>query len=355
MSLTEPVGGLDVWARIVGQKTATNQLRQAAAAPVHAYLLLGPAGVGTFEAALGFAGLVVAGQASGPALERALSLAVEAKHPDVVVFEPEGNALRVDEATEIIRVAQISPIEGDRKVVIVRGIDSIQEAAIGKLLKVIEEPPESTVFVLLAEHVPPEIVTIASRCVTVEFGPIASAVLEAALVGDGVSPANAKRAAAASGGDLARARILAGDDDLAARADLWRSVPDRLAGNGSVVWELVAQLRDAMDVSVAALVAHHDAEMAALEAEIEVRGERGSGRTALQARHKRELRRQRTDEIRFGLGLLARRYLERLAADEDADAETALAAIQDTASQLVRNPNEVLLLQGLFLRLDTTT
>ena len=40
------------------------------------------------------------------------------------------------------------------------------------LLKVLEEPPPSTVFVILAEQLPLELVTIASRCVQVDFGPL---------------------------------------------------------------------------------------------------------------------------------------------------------------------------------------
>ena len=173
-------GAVDPWVNVVGQRSALDRLQSAARSPVHAYLFLGSLGSGSAAAALGFAGLLLA-EASGPdgvdgpgpdSADRHVRLAVEAKHPDVVVFESEGARLRVSEADQIIRAGLRTPIEGSRKVIVVKGIDAIEEAAVGKLLKVIEEPPASAVFVLLAEEVPPELVTIASRCVTVEFGPL---------------------------------------------------------------------------------------------------------------------------------------------------------------------------------------
>jgi DNA polymerase-3 subunit delta' len=261
----------------------------------------------------------------------------------------------VEEATEIIRAGQTSPVEGDRKIIVVHGVDVIQEAAVGKLLKLIEEPPPSMVFVLLAETVTPEIVTLASRCVPIEFGPLSGPVLEAALVSEGVSPGRAKAAAAASGGDLDRARLLAIDDALAARAQLWQAIPGRLDGRGVTVWELVTQTRQAMDVAQEALILRQEGEMQALDARVAESGERGSGRSQLVAGHKREARRQRVDEVRFGLATLARVYRDRLLADSDPVADAALVAIQEAAESLVRNPSETLLLQSLLLRLGRPT
>ncbi len=342
----------DVFGAVVGQEQAVARLVAAAVDPVHAYLFLGQPGTGGYQAALGFGALVLADGLTDEGAERARRLALEAKHPDLVVIEAEGAALRVEEANEIIRAGQISPVEGSRKVIVVHGVDLIQEAAIGKLLKLIEEPPASTIFVLLAEDVPPEIITIASRCVTIEFGPVALPIIEAALVGEGVSPSRVKMAAAASGGDLARARLLANDDALAGRAELWVSLPSRLDGRGVTVWELVNQVRDGMDAAQEPLVARHEAELAELEARVEATGERGSGRSQLVARHKREIRRLRLDELRFGLATLSRVYRDRLIEADDRAAGKALEVIQRTAEQLVRNPNEPLLLQGLFLELE---
>ncbi len=350
------VTGVDPWAELVGQDEARARLETAARAPVHAYLFLGSRGSGTFRAALGFAGLVLAAGLEGEAGDRAIGLAVDGKHPDVLVVEPQGASLRVVEAEEIIRAGLRTPVEGDRKVIVVTGIEVLEEAAIGKLLKVIEEPPPSTVFVLLAEEVPPEMVTIASRCVTVEFGPLSVLELERDLVGSGVEAERATVAAAAAGGDLDRARLLATDDELAARAELWRGVPDRLDGSGFMVAELVDELKAGMDQAQGPLEERQRGDLEELEARVEQLGERGSGRADLVARHKRELRRLRSDELRFGLATLARVYRDRLVAGhgglDDDRSFAALAAIQETAENLIRNPNETLLLQHLFLRLS---
>ena len=60
-----------------------------------------------------------------------------------------------------------------------------------------------------------------------------------------------------------------------------------------------------IDDAAAPLEARHAIELAELEARIERYGERGSGKRELVERHRRELRRHRTDEVRFGLATLA--------------------------------------------------
>ncbi|MEM7339977.1 MAG: hypothetical protein AAF467_15080 [Actinomycetota bacterium] len=362
----------DPWADLVGQDAARARLEAAAEAPVHAYLFVGNEGSGSFAAARAFAGLLLAAAheaptgfdfgegegegddgAAGADADRArhIRLARDGTHPDLTVVAAEGAALRVSEAENIIRAGLRSPVEGNRKVIVVRGIDAIEEAAIGKLLKVIEEPPPSAVFVLLAEEVPPELVTIASRCVNVEFGPLSIAQITGALLARGVEPERAEAAATAAGGDLDRAMLLASDDGLAARAAGWQRVPERLDGTGSTVVALVNELRAGMDEAVGPLEARQRHELEALEERVEQLGERGSGRADLIARHKREVRRQRGDELRFGMATLARVYRDRLIAGPDAAAEAALREIQRTTENLVRNPNEPLTLQHLLLTL----
>lgn len=56
------------------------------------------------------------------------------------------------EAEEIIRAGLRTQLEGSRKVIAVDGIDASETEAIGKLLKVVEEPPPSTVFMMLADR-----------------------------------------------------------------------------------------------------------------------------------------------------------------------------------------------------------
>lgn len=357
MSLIDDPATLpDPWADVIGQDAATARLDAAAAAPVHAYMLLGSPGSGTYRGALGFAALllsaasVAAGDITAATRHRRLALA--ASHPDLVFIESEGAFLRKEEAEELIRAASTSPVEGARKVIVVPSIEQINDTAIGKMLKIIEEPPETVVFVLMAQEVTPEIVTIASRSVPVEFSPISTMVMETALFAAGVPPKRAKIAASAANGDMERARLLATDDALVERAALWKSVPDRLDGTGAVVYELVSQVRDAMDAAQEPLDVQHVEQLEVLDAQVELTGERGSGRKTLVERQKREVRRLRVDEIRFGLATMSRRYRDRLIERPDEGAEASVAAIQAATEAARRNPNEPLLLQSLFLNLS---
>src|SRR2546428_319187 len=93
-----------------------------------------------------------------------------------------------------------------------RAVSALRAAAARPaLLKTIEEPPPSTVFVILADYLPPKLVTIASRCVRVDFSPLSPAVIAAALEAEGVPAVTASELAEAADGRLDRAQLLARD------------------------------------------------------------------------------------------------------------------------------------------------
>ena len=342
----------DVFDRVVGQERALVHLRAAAAAPVHAYLLVGPPGTGRRTAAQALAAALLCPRGGCGACDVCLRVTAGA-HPDVIVIEREGAFLGIEQAREIRRLAMRTPNEGSRKVLVIPEFHLAQDA-VPALLKVVEEPPPSTVFVILADHVSPELVTIASRCVRIDFGPLPVERLVETLVRDGVDPEVAADVAGASGGRLDRARLLASDPGFAARRAAWQSVPSRLDGSGATVAVLAAELVDVLgSAAVAPLVSRHAAEAAELEERVKRSGERGAGRKVLADRHKRELRRLRTDELRYGLALLAGSYRDALV-ERRVDAVAALAgldALQKAAQALLHNPGEALLLQALLVRL----
>ncbi|MEA2933183.1 MAG: polymerase subunit delta [Actinomycetota bacterium] len=345
----------DVFDRVVGQERAVAHLRAAARAPVHAYLLVGPPGTGRRTAALALAAALLCPEAPGRGCGVCdVCVRVTAGvHPDVAVIEREGAFLGIEQAREIRRLAMRTPNEATRKVLVVPEFHLAQDA-VPVLLKVVEEPPPSTVFVILADHVSQELVTIASRCVRIEFGPLPVDRLVEVLVRDGIEPAVAADVAEASGGRLDRARLLASDAGFAARRDAWRAVPSRLDGAGATVAVVAAELVELLgSAAVAPLVARHAREVSDLEERVKLSGERGSGRKVLSDRHRRELRRLRTDELRYGLAVLSAVYRDALV-ERRVDATAGLAgldAIQTVAAALIHNPGEPLLLQALLLRL----
>ncbi|HEX2701382.1 MAG TPA: hypothetical protein VHM89_14375 [Acidimicrobiales bacterium] len=346
---------------LIGQDTAVDQLRTAASSPVHAYLLVGPPGTGKRLAARSFAAALLCPNAGCGACGDCARV-LGGVHPDVVVRERAGAYITVGDAREIARLGALSPVEGRRKVLVLVDFHLVEHAA-PALLKAIEEPPATTVYVILAEHVPPELVTIASRCARVDFAPVPADRLAAALVGEGMDPDHAAEVAEASGGRPDRARLLASDAGFAARRRAWSDAPGRLDGTGSSSAALADELLAGLETVVEPLVARQAAELAELAERARLYGERPGERKELEARHKREERRVRTDELRFGLAALAGAYRGRLAVTgglagaggaSAAGTSAALAAVQavtDANEALARNPNVTLLLQSLLVRL----
>jgi DNA polymerase-3 subunit delta' len=296
--------------------------------------------------------------------------ALAERHPDVMVIERRGASISKEQIDEIIQLAVRPPTEGRFKVIVLVDFHLV-DTQYAKVLKTIEEPSPSTVFVVLAERVPPELVTIASRCVRVDFGPLAPEEVAAALVADGVDAEVASEVAVASGGRIDRARLLLGDKGFAARQGLWRSVPRRLDGTGAAIAALADELLASLDSVLEPLQERQAAEVAELLERIERYGERGSGRKELEERHKREVRRVRADELRFGMAALAAVYRDELVAGSSAGerstsvhrtgalvlvppagAVRAIRALDAAAEGLIRNPNETLLLQGLLAELS---
>ncbi len=350
---------------VVGQPRAVAQLMAAARHPVHAYLLHGPPGSGKRAAARGLAAALLcpsAGCGKCNSCRRALA----GSHPDLVTVERSGATLDIDEARVITMRAQRRPLESARQVRMVNDIHLAGRAA-PALLKTIEEPPASTVFVLVADDLPSSLTTIVSRCVQIPFDAISPTVMTAWLVDHGVDVALAESVAAASGGRLDRARLLVNDAGFAARQQRWRSVPTRLDGTGAAAATMASELLASADEALAPLREQHAQEIAALVEQSEVGGSKGvPGRKQMEDRHKREERRWRTDDLRFGLATLAEVYRDRLvdtvgaatgpgspgSASERRRAARQVDAISEASAALGRNANESLLMDALMVELS---
>ena len=343
---------VDPWDDVVGQSAAVAVLRAAAMQPTHATLLVGLTGWGTRAAARAFAAEVLAGGARAEERGRHVRLAVEERHPAMTVVEREGASISVDQAREIVRVANLAPVEGSRQVLVLVDLHLVAQAG-PALLKTIEEPPASTYFVILAEEVPAELVTIASRCVRIDFGPVPMPALVERLEIEGADRETAEAAALSAGGDLERARLLVGDPGLQTRRAFWYSLPERLDGTGSRVAELVAEAESHVEEILAPLQERHGAEMERAMAEVEQYGLRKGAVTELETRQKRAVRRIRTDELRAGLAALAARYRDDVASGAVAPSAyaSAGASIGQLTERLEFNPNERLQLEALLLAL----
>jgi DNA polymerase-3 subunit delta' len=88
----------------------------------------------------------------------------------------------VDEAHEIMKSLSLKAYEGGYKVMIIWMADKMNSATANKLLKLLEEPPEKTVFILIAESQDDLLQTILSRCQILNFGPLGEKAIVNALV-----------------------------------------------------------------------------------------------------------------------------------------------------------------------------
>ncbi len=340
---------LDLWEAVVGQDEIVAQLRSAAADPTHAYLFVGPPGVGTMAAARAFAAEILSRGATPEQAERHRRLAAADHHPSVIVVERVGASILAAQAREIVRQAQMRPPEGDLQVLILTEFHLVTVAA-PMLLKSIEEPPAGTIFIVVADEVTPDLVTIASRCVTFTFPHLSRKVIEERLRLEGAPADVAEAAAVGSGGDLGRARLLATDEQVVDRRNVWFSLPERLDGTGSAAARLSGEVIRRVEEVLAPLAAMQAAEMEELVEQAEKLGQRKTALKEVEARHNREKRRIRMDELRAGLAALMDGY-RTVAATEPQTYLDAARLVGELTDHLQFNPNEELALQALFVSL----
>ncbi|GAB3007658.1 DNA polymerase [Mycobacterium bourgelatii] len=190
----------------------------------HAWLITGPPGSGRSIAALCFAAALqcISDEDPGCGLCRACTTTMAGTHADVRRVIPEGLSIGVDDMRAIVQIASRKPTTGRHQIVVIEDADRLTEGAANALLKVVEEPPPSTVFLLCAPSVDPEdiAITLRSRCRHVALvTPSTSAIAQVLIDGDGLDAKTANWAASVSGGHVGRARRLATDSDARQRRE----------------------------------------------------------------------------------------------------------------------------------------
>jgi DNA polymerase-3 subunit delta' len=222
-----------VFDRLTGQAPVVETLRAAVGGDgmTHAWLFTGPPGSGRSIAARAFAAALLCADGGCDACDSCRQVRGRT-HPNLVVVEPAGLSISVDEARRVVRAAALSAAGGRTHVVVVEDADRLTEAAANAWLKAIEEPEAGCVFLLCApspEDLPP---TIRSRCRLVTLRLPTADDVAAVLVRDGVDDATARWAAAAAQGHAGRARALATDEGVRAQRDEALRLPGRLATVG---------------------------------------------------------------------------------------------------------------------------
>ncbi|APY08457.1 DNA polymerase III subunit delta' [Winogradskyella sp. J14-2] len=218
------------FSKILGQTHIKNHLTKSVddGRIAHAQLFVGPEGSGTLPMAIAYAQYILCNNTNGENLggNESCNLKFENfSHPDLhfafpvttsdkvkskpvskfyleewrqlLEEQPYGNLfdwykllgvdnkqgqIGVDEASEIVKSLTLKSYEGGYKIMIIWMAEKINTAAANKLLKLIEEPPEKTIFILIAEDEEQIINTIRSRCQILHFPPLTEAIISNALV-----------------------------------------------------------------------------------------------------------------------------------------------------------------------------
>lgn len=354
------------WVRLSGQERASELMQRAAARPVHAYLLVGAKGADLVTAARCFASALIAPEADA----RTIDLVLKGAHPDVVEFEPESTVISVAQAREeIVPEAWASPIESSsaRKVLVILEAERLQLEAENALLKTFEEPPASTVILLVTSAPDDLLDTTRSRCQRINLAPLDEAAIIAALVAEGRDPEAAALAARLSGGQLGRARGLVGDQRALRAAFVDASM--RVDGTGAMAAQLAEQLGAAVRDAIGAVKGRNEQELEVFESAATEAGylprEVSRQRKRMTTRHSRHERMARREAIIEGVTALESVYRDALAGQvaprrnldrtplrvEARAGDRALAACREVRQALERNPNEGLLLERLILHL----
>jgi DNA polymerase-3 subunit delta' len=205
----------------------------------HAFLIVGPKGIGKATLAYRLARFVLAHpNPASPDVAAATSLAVDPEHPvarrvaaqaqgDLLILERTLNdkgtlrqQIAVDDIRRTVSFFGSTAGEGGWRVAIVDSVDELNRSGANALLKVLEEPPERALLLLVSHSAARVAATLRSRCRIVTLRPLAADDVAAAVAtatGAQATDAEVVAAAAASEGSVARALAFLDGDALELR------------------------------------------------------------------------------------------------------------------------------------------
>lgn len=153
--------------------------------------------------------------------------------------------ISVKESAAINKNLSLKAYEGGYKVMIIWMADKMRTDAANKLLKLLEEPPEKTIFILISESIDDLLQTIISRCQVVDFLALPEQVITDALIATHKVEANlAKKIAHQCEGNYNKAlHLLHKDDDDSVFEEWfinWVRAAFKAKGNASVIADLIS-------------------------------------------------------------------------------------------------------------------
>ena len=188
--------------RLLQRAVAEDRVRQG-------LIFAGPRGVGKHQFAIALAQALncrrpVNGDACG-VCDQCIKVAAR-EHVDVETIAPDGQFLKISQMREMAEKANYRPYDGRRRVYILDEADRLNASAANSILKVLEEPPETTLLVLVTAKPYALLQTIRSRCQMLSFAPLTAGELESFLNENYKRPAKENQLLARlAGGSIGRA------------------------------------------------------------------------------------------------------------------------------------------------------
>ena len=181
--------------------------------PGHAYLFEGPEGVGKDTVAQALLTRLACTQTDKlnpePCGQCSSCLGfLRGDHPDVTRLERDGATIRIDPVRAALKRLRYEPVLGAIKGLIIESAELLREEAANALLKTLEEPSGSTIFVLVTSKPQLLLSTIRSRCQTLRFSSLSPTDVAAILMAEGQPADMAGPASALADGSLTLGRTL---------------------------------------------------------------------------------------------------------------------------------------------------
>lgn len=167
---------------IIGNRPLLDLLRRGTLAP--ATLFHGPEGVGKRTLALALAALANCQKPAAAELCGQCPSCVKAdagSHPDILLFQPDRNLIRIDTMREMSREVQFRPFEGRLRFFLVDDAEKMNQEAANSILKTLEEAPDTSRIVLVSAFPERLLSTIRSRCQAFRFHSLRPDQIEAYL------------------------------------------------------------------------------------------------------------------------------------------------------------------------------
>ena len=210
--------------KITGQKLAIEILKKSINQDrlSHAYLFSGASGTEKKLTAIEFAKAINCEIKEEDSCDNCLSCRKidNSNHPDIKFINPDGNYLKIDMIRSMQREIIYKPYESNKKIYIINNIELLTIEAANSLLKILEEPPEYIILILITDDIEQLLATIISRCQTIRFKKINKELVINKLSDKYDLEANkAKLIANLAGGSFDKAIKLVEDDELLATRD----------------------------------------------------------------------------------------------------------------------------------------